>query len=143
MKCGVAVTAPAEGAAVRGAVVVGPTLVVVVVVDAAAHPWLVMVLVSRVTAPFWASNRPLMVAPVVAVMDSDARTVPIRCEPVPSVAELPTCQNTLQAWPPPSTMTALFDAVMRVDAVWKMNTALGSPWVSSVKVPVIPRVGEL
>ena len=31
----------------------------------------------------------------------------------------------------------LFDAVMSVEALLKMKTALGSPWASSVRVPVI------
>ena len=56
-----------------------------------------MVLVSRVTAPFRASNLPLIDAAVVAVMEVRAMIVPTNTEPVPSVAELPTCQKTLQA----------------------------------------------
>ncbi len=76
-------------------------------------------------------------------MDVEASTVPIRAEPVPRVAELLTCQKTLQARPPLRTMTELLDAVTSVDAVWKMNTALGSPPVLSVNVPVICRVAPL
>jgi hypothetical protein len=53
---------------------------------------LVMVLVSRVTAPFRASVRPSTVAPVVNVIEVKARMLPRNVEPVPSVAELPTCQ---------------------------------------------------
>jgi hypothetical protein len=41
-----------------------------------------------------------MVSPVVTVIDCRARMLPRKMEPVPSVAELPTCQNTLQAWAP-------------------------------------------
>src|ERR1035437_1198651 len=55
------------------------------------------VLVSIVTAPFLASNRPETVAPVVAVIQVSANTVPNRFEVVPSVAELPICQKTLHA----------------------------------------------
>src|SRR5438270_6767487 len=53
---------------------------------------LVMVLVSRVTAPLRASVRPSTVAPVVTVMEVNARMLPRNVEPVPSVAELPICQ---------------------------------------------------
>ena len=127
-------------------VVPGPEVVGVapeaVVVVAAAHTGVVIVLWSSVTAAFRASRRPTMVAPVSAVIADSARTLPIRCEPVPRVAELPTCQNTLQAVLPPSTTTLLFDAVMNVEPAWKMNTAAGSPWVSSVSVPVMPNVPD-
>jgi hypothetical protein len=127
-------------------VVVAPDAVVVVaravvVVVAAVQVGIVMVLLSRVTAPLRASKRPVTVAPVVAVIDVNARTLPIRWEFVPSVAELPTCQKTLHAVAPLRTTTELLDAVISVDDAWKMNTAAGSPWVSRVKVPVIPRVG--
>jgi hypothetical protein len=53
---------------------------------------LVMVLVSKVTAPFRASVRPSTVALVVSVIEVNARMLPLNEEPVPSVAELPTCQ---------------------------------------------------
>lgn len=93
----------AEGPAVVGVVlgavvdvvdvvVVGVVVEVVVVGTAAAHTGTVIVFVSSVTAAVRASSRPWRVAPVVAVMAVSARTEPIRCEPVPSVAELPTCQ---------------------------------------------------
>jgi hypothetical protein len=52
----------------------------------------VIVFVSSVTAPFLASNRPSIVAPVVAEIDVRARMFPLNAEAVPSVAELPTCQ---------------------------------------------------
>ena len=89
-------------APVASVVVVAPVGVVVapaavVVVAAAAHTGVVIVLVSRVTAPLRASNRPSIVAPVVAVIDVSASTLPIEVRVVPSVAELPTCQNTLHA----------------------------------------------
>ena len=57
----------------------------------------VIVLSSRVTAPVRASARPSMLAPVVTVIDCWARMLPTKVVFVPSVAELPTCQKTLQA----------------------------------------------
>jgi hypothetical protein len=64
----------------------------VVPVVAGEQLGLVMVLVSKVTAPFRASARPSTVAPVVSVIEVNARMFPRNVEPVPSVAELPTCQ---------------------------------------------------
>ena len=52
--------------------------------------------------------------------------VPSKVEPVPSVAELPTCQKTLQAWAPLMRLTVLPEAVMSVEPAWKTNSALGS-----------------
>jgi hypothetical protein len=103
-----------------------------------AHVDIVMVLVSNVTAPTLASNRPSTVAAVVAVIDAKARIFPLKVDPVPSVAELPTCQNMLQDWAPLMRFTLLPDAVVSVEPIWKMKTALGSPWASSVRIPVIP-----
>jgi len=60
----------------------------------------VMVSVSRVTAPLRARTRPSMVTPVVTLMEVRARMLPRNTEAVPRVAELPTCQNTWQAWAP-------------------------------------------
>ena len=51
----------------------------------------------------------------------------MKAEPVPRVAELPTCQNTLQAWAPLVRMTLLAESVMSVEGAWKMKTAFGSP----------------
>ena len=70
----------------------GVDVVVDVVVDGVgvAQSGRVIVLLSRVTAPVLARRRPAMVAPVLAVIEVWARTVPIRTELVPSVAELPT-----------------------------------------------------
>jgi hypothetical protein len=59
-----------------------------------------MVSSSSVTAPLRASARPSTVSSVVTVIDCKARMLPWNMEPVPSVAELPTCQNTLQGWAP-------------------------------------------
>jgi hypothetical protein len=65
---------------------------------------------------------------------------PSKSVPVPSVAELPTCQKTLMPGvglgPSLIVTTLLFDAVVRVDPIWKTKTASGLPWSSSVRVPV-------
>jgi len=46
-------------------------------------------MVSNVTAPVCANTRPVTVAPVVSVMDVNARMFPLKTELIPSVAELP------------------------------------------------------
>jgi len=61
-------------------------------------------------------RRVRIVAPVVAVIEVEATTLPIRCEADPRVAELPICQKTLRAWAPFRTMTELLDAVTTMDA---------------------------
>jgi hypothetical protein len=95
----------------------------------------VMVSSSRVTAPLRASTRPMMVSPVVTVIDVRARTLPWNAEPVPRVAELPTCQKTLQAWAPLVRRTSLAEPVVSAEPTWKMNTALGSPRAFRVSEP--------
>ena len=120
------------GAAV---VVLLPSTVVVVVDGVTAHVGVTKVFVSRVTAPLAASTRPCTVAAVPTVTDVFARTLPTNSEPVPSVAELPTCQKTLHSWAPLMTLTVLFEAVMSDESVWKMKTELGSPAPSSTNGP--------
>ena len=95
----------------------------------------VIVSSSRVTAPLRASARPAMVSPVFTEIDVRARMLPAKAEFVPRVAELPTCQNTLQAWAPLVRMTLLAESVTSVDGAWKMKTAFGSPPASSVSDP--------
>jgi hypothetical protein len=95
----------------------------------------VMVSESRVTAPVLASARPVMVSPVVAVIDASARMVPVKVDPVPRVAELPTCQKTLQAWAPLTRSMLLAESVVSVEPAWKMKTALALPCASSVSEP--------
>jgi hypothetical protein len=112
-------------------------VVVVVDVDVVAQIPFVMVLVSSVTAPFRANNCPCTVAPVVAVMDVKAKMCPTKWEFVPKVAEVPTFQKIRQYRAPLMRFTLLSDAVMSVEAVLNMKTASGSPWASSVRVPVI------
>jgi hypothetical protein len=70
---------------------------VVVVDDARRQVGTVIVLSSIVTAPPSARTRPFTVAPVFSVIDVEARIDPAKLVVVPSVAELPTCQNTLHA----------------------------------------------
>jgi hypothetical protein len=53
---------------------------------------------SSVTAEVSASARPSIVTDVPTEIDSWARIVPANVESLPSVAELPTWKNTLQAW---------------------------------------------
>jgi hypothetical protein len=95
----------------------------------------VIVSSSRVTAPLRASARPATVSPVSTEIDVRARMVPAKPEFVPSVAELPTCQKTLQAWAPSVRVTLLAESVMSVEGAWKMKTAFGSPPASRVSDP--------
>jgi hypothetical protein len=90
-------------------------------------PWALMMLVSKVTAPLSANRPPLDVAPVVTVTEVSARRFPENWVLTPSVAELPTCQKTLQALPPLMTSTVEAKAVVRVDPIWKTQTEFGSP----------------
>ncbi len=53
-----------------------------------------------VTAPLLARSRPFTVTVSLTLIDWSARMVPTNDELVPSVAELPTCQNTLHGWAP-------------------------------------------
>lgn len=122
-------------------VVVAPTFVVVVAppVDVVVAPPAVVVVVPAVqtgseimlepsvTAPLLARSRPLTVALVVALIEADARIVPANVEFVPSVAELPMCQNTLQGLALLINKMLLADAVVSVPPVWKMKTPAESP----------------
>jgi hypothetical protein len=97
----------------------------------------VIVLVSIVTAPLRAQAAPqVMVTPVVSVMLACARMSPANAVAVPSVAELPTCQNTLPPCAPLISETAEALAVVSVVPTWKMKTALGLPRPLSLTVPV-------
>jgi hypothetical protein len=118
------VVVPAPVVVVPGVLVV----VVVVVGGATVHVGgVVMVLASSVTAPFRTRTRPWTVAPVFSVAEVSAMMVPTKVLAELSVAELPTCQNTLQAWAPFSSCTTLFDATTRSDDAWKMKTEFGLP----------------
>ncbi len=100
---------------VTGVVVVVVTGVVVVVVVAVEQVGTATWLSSSVTAPVWAKTRPLTVAPVSKVAVVSARIVPANDVDVPSVAEDPTCQKTLQACAPLISTTELLVAVVRVE----------------------------
>src|SRR2546430_17052801 len=82
-----------------------------------------MALSSRLTAAVLANNRPSTAAPVVTVMEAMARMFPLNTEPVPRVAELPTCQKTFAALAPPLKMTWRSTVVVRGGALSKMDTA--------------------
>jgi len=60
--------------------------------------------------------------------------VPTKLVLVAIVADVPTCQKTLQAWAPPVRVTVLDEAVMRLDVAWKIQTELASPL--SVRLPI-------
>lgn len=85
-----------------GGVEVGGVVVGGVEVDgggggAVAQLGLLMTLLSRTTAPLRARTRPSSRALVCRVALVKAMMVPTKLVEVPSVAELPTCQNTLHA----------------------------------------------
>jgi hypothetical protein len=103
--------------------VVGPEEDVGAVVE---HVDAAMVSRIKVTVPFRASARPFTCTPSAIVMDVRARIVPTNVEPEPSVAELVTCQKTLQGWAPLMKLTELDEAVTRSDVAWKIQTELGS-----------------
>jgi len=102
----------------------------------AAHVVLAVTPESTVTAPFRANMRPSTFAPVLSVTDVKAKIFPLKIELVPRVAELVTCHRTLQGWAPLMRTTELLLAVMSVEEDCRIQTALGSPWASSVRVPV-------
>src|SRR5690606_22058559 len=60
----------------------------------------VIVSLMSVTAPVPAMSLPRMSAPESTLIDAAASTVPVNAELAPSVAELPTFQNTLHACAP-------------------------------------------
>jgi hypothetical protein len=113
-------------------------LAVVGVPPAAQFDGTVIEFDCSVTAAVLASSRPITVAPVATVMDFAARTVPWNCALVPMLAELPTCQKTLQALAPPVMMMCVADPMVRLLAAW--NTQMESAAVpASVRVPLFER----
>jgi len=70
------------------------------------------------------------------VIEVEAMIVPANVDPVASVAELVTCQKTLQGLAPLMSATRLDDDVINVEVALKIQTELGSFWPSSVRVPV-------
>lgn len=121
LEVAVAVTAPVGVTVAVGVPVVGG------VVGTGSQPGLVITFVSRETCPLRASTRPSTLALVSAVIEVSARMLPLKLDAVPRVAELPTCQKTLQARAPLVRITLLADAVTRVEATWKTNTESGFP----------------
>src|SRR4051794_37120651 len=101
-------------------------------------PQVLTLLVSRVTAPLRASVLPFVLAPVVSVMLMSARMSPTNEVPVPSVAELPTCQKTLLQLLPPLLMIVTDEllAVVRLLPILKRNSAFALPRASRVSAPV-------
>lgn len=136
---------PGDEVVVVDEVVVLDEVVVVVddvveaVLDPALHPAsMLIILLLRVTAPFNASKRPSDTAPVLRVIEVSANMFPTKSVPTPNVAELPTCQKMLQALAPFVNTTTEFEAVMRVEAIWKTQTLFGLVWPSKIRVPVNP-----
>ena len=98
---------------------------------------LAMILDASVIAPFSANSLPFTAAPVFSEMDWMARMLPLRTEFAPRVADVPTCQKTLEALAPPARTIWLPAAVVSVVAIWNMKTALGSPLASRVRLPEV------
>jgi hypothetical protein len=101
-----------------GAVLVTVEAAVVVVTrEHSAHVGFVNVSLFNVTAPLRARARPWTVTLRFTVIEVRARMFPTKVEPVPSVAELPTCQKTLPSCAPLTNVTVLLDPVMSVELV--------------------------
>src|ERR1700730_7561145 len=97
----------------------------------------VIVLVSSVTAPVCAQAAPqIILAPVFRVMLVWARMSPANDVVVPSVAELPTFQNTLPPCAPLMSETAEALAVVSVLPMLNMKTELGLPSPLRLRMPV-------
>src|ERR1035441_8190259 len=92
-----------------------------------------MVLASNATLPARANALPSSVAPVTIVIDCAAIMVPLKTDPPPIVAELPTCQKMLAGRAPPLRRTWRPVVVTSVDPIWKIQTAFESP--ASVRSP--------
>src|ERR1700676_3074697 len=81
-------------------------------------PGFVTVLVTKVTAATCVKTLPSTIAPVCSVIDADARIFPRKSVP-PKVAELPTCQKTLDALAPLVRITWQQLATVSVEAgIW-------------------------
>jgi hypothetical protein len=96
------------------------------------HPLTMVSLPLMVTVPFLASARPVRVPPL-RVMLVSAIIFPAKLLPVCMVADVPTCQKTLQGEAPPAKATVAPVAVVRVLPIWKIHTSVGLP--VSVRVP--------
>ncbi len=100
--------------------------------------WALIASSIRVTAAVRAYKPPWTLTAEFAVTDAWAMTFPINCVPVPSVAELPTFQYTLQAFAPLISTMEEAVAVVRVEPILNTNKLFAEPWPSSVSTPVIP-----
>src|SRR4051812_28970485 len=131
-----------DGTVVAGDVVAGVVVAGVVVGGTVAVTGVqlgaVKVSLSRVTAPLRARARPWTTTALWTVIDVRAKMLPTNTEPVPSVAELPTCQNTLHSVAPLISSIELPELVINVESVWKMKTALGLFWPSRTSWPLRP-----
>src|ERR1700722_7404413 len=102
---------------------------------------LLRTLVSSVTAPVSAKARPLRIVEAVSrVTLACARIFPSKEVAVPSVAELPTCQNRPSSDPPlePKLVTTTDEplAVVSELPIWKTQYALLLPCALRSRVPV-------
>ena len=95
----------------------------------------VIVLSAKVTRPP-ESAPPSRDAPAPTVIAPLAMMVPENEDNAPVPTAPFTCQKTLDAWAPLIRWTVVDAAVLRAALIWKMKTALGSFWPSSVIVPV-------
>ena len=73
-------------------------------------------------------------------MDWSARTVPWNWARVRIVAELPTCQNTLQAVAPPVMVMREPEPIFRVEAAWNTQTESAVP--ARVRAPLFARASS-
>src|SRR5579859_1784494 len=74
-------------------------------------------------------------------MEVSARMLPWNVVPVPRVAELVTCQNTLQGEAPLVRIIWVAELVMSAEPIWKTKIAFGLFWALRVKLP--PTVSKL
>src|ERR1700675_827706 len=94
---------------------------------------------SSVMAPVLAKSLPLTLAPLTTVMEVLAMRIPAKLVFVPSVAEEPTTQKTLELWAPfRSVIVELLAAVVRVLPMRNMKTHGEVPSAKHSKVPVLP-----
>lgn len=75
-------------------------------------------------------------------IEARARMLPLNLVELPRVADDPTWKKTLQARAPLMRTMDADEAVVRVEPIWKTNTAFASFCPSSVSVPVRPTAEE-
>ena len=84
-----------------------------------------------------ANNPPFDTAAVSSVTEAAASMFPSKSLPAPRAAEVPTCQKTLQASPPPVITILEPAAVTRDVPIWKYQASVEDPVPAKVKIPVI------